>query len=83
MAARAGLPPLMSDRIHADVAVAARSCARPVELVCAVTGDGLCILLMAPVDQLAAMAALLQAHRPQASPGRLELRLRRTELRVV
>jgi hypothetical protein len=83
MAARAGLPPLMSGRIQADVAAAAGSCAGPVELACTVTEDGLYISLAAPADQLAGMAALLDGHRPQMSPGKLELRLQRTKLRVV
>jgi hypothetical protein len=83
MAARAGLPPLMSDRIQTDLAAALRSCAGPVELACAATEDGLCISLTAPADGIAGMAALLECHRPQTSSGRLELRLRRTNLQVL
>jgi hypothetical protein len=83
MAARAGLPPLMSDRIQKDLAAALRSCGGQVELACAVTEDGLCISLTAPGDRVSDMAALLEGHRPQTSPGRLELRLRRTQLHVL
>jgi hypothetical protein len=54
-----------------------------VELACAATEDGLCISLTAPADGIADMAALLEGHRPQMSSGRLELRLRRTNLHVL
>jgi hypothetical protein len=54
-----------------------------VEVACAVGDDAVTVTILAEDEALAQMARALEAHRPDASGGRLVLRVRRTQLRAV
>jgi hypothetical protein len=83
MATRAGIPPLVADRLRGDVREALRAANAAVELRCSAGDGGLKMAISAPREALDAVKRALDGHGAEIDGEGVVISVRRTPLRPV